>query len=200
MRLYKEWFVHLRFPGHETTKIVDGVPEGWELKDIGSLIAKISRTKQVMTSEYKTSGKIPIIDQSREFISGYTDDDETIVDIGIPVIVFGDHTRILKLISFPFAKGADGTQLIVSGTEQMPQHLLYCSLVNIDLSNYHYARHFKYLKATNILVPSRILAEEFERIVVPCFSTIQCLRDKIILLQQARDKLLPKLMSGEVEV
>lgn len=200
MWLYKEWFVKLRFPGHENTKIVDGVPEGWEYKEVGSLISKTPRTKQVKKSEYKNSGEIPIIDQSREFIAGYTDDRETIVDLGVPVIVFGDHTRILKLINFPFAKGADGTQLIVSGLEEMPQHLLYCSLLNIDLSNYHYARHFKYLKASKIIVPTKNISEEFESIVEIYFKVIQILRDKIFLLQKSRDFLLPKLMNGEIEV
>jgi len=200
MRLYKEWFINLRFPGHEKIKIIDSVPEDCEIKEIGELISKVPRTKQVMTSEYKEYGKIPIIDQSKEFIAGYTDDNETIVDMAVPVIVFGDHTRALKLVNFPFAKGADGTQLIVSGNDRIPQHLLYCSLINIDLSNYHYARHFKYLKATGILVPSQNLADKFEMIVEPYFSSIQCLRDKIILLQKARNILLPKLMSGEIEV
>ena len=200
MLLYKEWFVNLRFPGYENTKIVDGVPEGWEYKEVGSLISKTPRTKQVKKSEYNNSGEIPIIDQSREFIAGYTDDRETIVDLGVPVIVFGDHTRILKLINFPFAKGADGTQLIVSGLEEMPQHLLYCSLVNIDLSNYHYARHFKYLKASKIIVPTKNISEEFESIVEIYFKVIQILRDKIFLLQKSRDFLLPKLMNGEIEV
>ncbi len=200
MRLYKEWFVNLRFPGYENTKIVDGVPEGWEYKEVGSLISKTPRTKQVKKSEYNNSGEIPIIDQSREFIAGYTDDRETIVDLGVPVIVFGDHTRILKLINFPFAKGADGTQLIVSGVEEMPQHLLYCSLLNIDLSNYHYARHFKYLKASKIIVPTKNISEEFESIVEIYFKVIQILIDKIFLLQKSRDFLLPKLMNGEIEV
>lgn len=111
-RLYKEWFVDLRFPGHESTKIVDGVPEGWKKELIGDLIEKAIRSKQVKTVEYLQEGAIPIIDQSRDFIAGYTNDLETVVDIGCPVIVFGDHTRILKYIQFPFAKGADGTQLL----------------------------------------------------------------------------------------
>lgn len=200
MRLYKEWIVNHRFPGHEKIKVINGVPDGWEMKEIGELISKVPRTKQVMTSEYKKNGKIPIIDQSREFIAGYTDDDKTIVDMAVPVIVFGDHTRVLKLINFQFAKGADGTQLIVSCNEKMPQHLLYCSLINIDLSNYHYARHFKYLKATCILIPTQELSDKFEKIVEPYFSLIQNLRDKIILLQNARDILLSKLMSREIEV
>ena len=151
-RLYKEWFVDLRFPGHEHTKIVDDVPEGWEKRTVGSLIDKPIRTKQIPTADYQTDGMIPVIDQSREFISGYTNDTESLVQSNVPVIVFGDHTRILKLIQFPFAKGADGTQLICSSSNHMPQRLLYCSLLNIDLSNYHYARHFKYLKAEVIML------------------------------------------------
>ena len=199
-RLYKEWFVDLRFPGHETTPIVDGVPEGWKKVEVGTCIAKVARTKQVMTAELLEVGKIPVVDQSRNFIAGYTNDEETVVDLGIPIIVFGDHTRVLKYIQFPFAKGADGTQLIVTTNEKMPQSLFYCSLVNVDLSNYHYARHFKYLKAEEILLPSLDVAHQFDGVVSPLFEQVQKLRDKCKLAAEARDRLLPKLMSGEIEV
>ena len=199
-RLYKEWFVDLRFPGYEDTPIVDGVPEGWEKVPVGELIEKIPRTTQIMASEYGKEGPIPIIDQSREFIAGYTDNHASLVNVGKPVIVFGDHTRILKYIQFPFAKGADGTQLIVSNTDRMPQSLFYCSLVGVDLSNYHYARHFKYLKAEELLVPTQVIAEAFDRFVSPMFSKIQRLRDINKAATNARDRLLPKLMSGEIEV
>ena len=198
-RLYKEWFVDLRFPGHEHTKIMDGVPEGWERASVGSLIGKVERTKQIPTSEYLSEGKIPVIDQSREFIAGYTNDVQAIVKSEVPIIVFGDHTRILKLIQFPFAKGADGTQLIISASERMPQRLLYCSLMNIDLSNYHYARHFKYLKSEIILLPSKGIADDFEKITDPIFKKIQSCRDQCCCGQEARNHLLPKLMSGEGE-
>ena len=142
-RLYKEWFVDLRFPGYETTPIIDGIPQGWKKELVGNIIDKSYRSKQVLACDYLKEGTIPIIDQSRDFIAGYTNDKETIVDLGCPIIVFGDHTRIIKYIQFPFARGADGTQLIVSISDNMPQALLYFSLLNVDLSNYHYARHFK---------------------------------------------------------
>lgn len=199
-RLYKEWFVNLRFPGYEHTKITDGVPERWEKRTVGSLIDKPIRTKQIPTADYQTDGMIPVIDQSREFISGYTNDTESFVQSNVPVIVFGDHTRILKLIQFPFAKGADGTQLICSSSNHMPQRLLYCSLLNIDLSNYHYARHFKYLKAEVIFVPTMEIANLFESIAEPLYTKVQRCREICHQAQQARDRLLPKLMSGEVEV
>ena len=199
-RLYKEWFVDLRFPGYEDVEIVDSVPEGWSKEPIGSIIGKASRTKQIKTADYLLEGAIPVIDQSRNFIAGYTNDSEALVNAGTPVIVFGDHTRILKYIQFPFAKGADGTQLIISDRTNMPQSLLYLSLIAVDLSNYHYARHFKYLKAESILIPSQDVADEFDRLISPIFSQIQKLREKCYKLSQARDRLLPKLMSGEIEV
>lgn len=199
-RLYKEWFVDLRFPGHENTKIVDGVPEGWIKEEIGKIIKKVHRTKQIVASEYKDEGNIPIVDQSRAFVAGYTNDLEARVDFGIPIIVFGDHTRIVKLIQFPFAKGADGTQLIISDCLEMPQRLLYCSIMNVDLSNYHYARHFKYLKEEKIMIPTVKVANGFENNVTGIFSKIQNCRDEIIRCQETSDLLLPKLMSGEVEV
>ena len=199
-RLYKEWFVNLRFPGHENTEILDGIPAGWRIEEVGKLIGKVPRTTQIMTANYHKSGKIPIIDQSKTFIAGYTDDETALVDLGEPVIVFGDHTRILKYIQFPFAKGADGTQLIVSANKNMPQSLLYCGLVNIDLSNYHYARHFKYLKAESLLVPIIDIAKQFDEYAGDLFKRIQVLRDEISSATEARDRLLPKLMSGEIEL
>ena len=200
-RLYKEWFVDLRFPGHENTKIVDGVPEGWEKKKVGDMISKIQRTKQVTTNNYQASGKIPVIDQSRNYIAGYTDDAECLVKVTVPYIVFGDHTRILKYIPFSFAKGADGTQLIMSNDlERMPQTLFYNSLIEIDLSNYSYARHFKYLKEEFVLLPSEYIARKYDSIVSRYYQSIQKSREQIRLLTEARDRLLPKLMNGEIKV
>ena len=200
-RLYKEWFIDLRFPGHENTKIVDGVPEGWEKKKVGEIIAKVPRSKQIPTKEYQKGGAIPVIDQSREYIAGYTDDLDSKVESNEPYIVFGDHTRILKYIPFPFAKGADGTQLIMSNNlDLMPQCLLFTSLVNVDLSNYSYARHFKYLKEEEILVPTYIIANAFSKQVAKWYTKIQQNREQLRLLTEARDRLLPKLMSGEIDV
>ena len=200
-RLYKEWFIDFRFPGHENTKIVDGVPEGWEKKKVGDLISKVLRTKQVSANNYLNSGCIPVIDQSRNYIAGYTNDIESLVEVTIPYIVFGDHTRVLKYVPFSFAKGADGTQLIMSNDlERMPQSLFYNSLIEIDLSNYSYARHFKYLKEESILVPSKDIAQRYDKVVSQYFKSIQKSRGQIHHLTEARDRLLPKLMNGEIEV
>ena len=200
-RLYKEWFIDLRFPGHENTKIVEGLPEGWEKMKVGELIAKVPRSKQIPTKDYQKKGVIPIIDQSRDYIAGYTDDMESKVESNEPYIVFGDHTRVLKYVPFPFAKGADGTQLIMSNNlDLMPQCLLFTSLVSVDLSNYSYARHFKYLKEEEILVPTASIAHAFSKHVAKWYAKIQLNREQLRILTEARDRLLPKLMNGEIAV
>lgn len=199
-RLYRKWFVELRFPGHESVKVVDGVPEGWKIETVGSLLRKLPRTKQILTSDYQVSGNIPIVDQSRDFIAGYTNDADACVKPQDAIIVFGDHTRILKYITFPFAKGADGTQLIVSNSDCMPQSLFYFSIIHIDLTNYHYARHFKYLKESTILVPTKSIANAYDNIVHPIMKRIQVLRDSCVKAKEARDRLLPILMNREMEI
>ena len=198
--LYKEWFVHLRFPGHEHVTITDGVPEGWEKKQVKDVLEKVKRPRKIKKAEFLEEGPIPCVDQSRDFIGGYTDDEEAIVDIGQPIIVFGDHTRILKFVDVPFACGADGTQLIVSNDEAMSQEYLYYALDAIDLSNYFYARHFKFLKDQYIPRPPNMLLSQFTDNARPILKQMKSLRDHGHHLSKARDLLLPRLMNGEVAV
>ena len=93
------------FPGYEHTKIVDGVPDGWEQHKVGTLLGRISSKKKIKKNDYLDTGLIPCVDQSREFIGGYTDDVDAIHEAPLPIIIFGDHTRIVKFIDFPFARG-----------------------------------------------------------------------------------------------
>lgn len=199
---YEEWFVRLKFPGHETTPIdlERGLPVGWVTIKVGNLLAKIETTTKIKSTEYCGDGKYPIIDQGREYIAGYTNDEDSIIDIGRPIVVFGDHTRILKFVNFPFARGADGTQILLSKDERMPQHLFYFSLLAVDLSNYHYARHFKFLKDCEIVLPDLNTAQTFENVAAKNFVLIKNLRNQNQLLKEARDILLPRLMTGVIDV
>lgn len=199
---YEEWFVRMKFPGHETTPInkETGLPEGWELVKVGALLAKLKSTKKIKSSEILERGNTPVIDQSRDFIKGYTNELDALIHIYEPIIVFGDHTRILKFIDFNFARGADGTQLVLSKDPRMPQHLFYQVLKGIDLSDYHYARHFKYLKDTEINICDEITANHYEDFAAPLFKAIKEMRDQNKLLKEARDILLPRLMTGMIDV
>lgn len=199
---YEEWFVKMRFPGYETAMFdeVTGLPAGWEKVKVESLLGKVKSTTKIKSSEILIDGIIPVIDQSRDFVAGYTNDESSLVDIVRPLIVFGDHTRILKFVNFNFARGADGTQLVLSNNDRMPQHLFYHALMNIDLSNYHYARHFKFLKDSEIILSDLNTANQYEKITKPVFDSINVLRNQNRFLKEARDILLPRFMSGMVDV
>ena len=199
-QVYQEWFVRLRFPGCEHIRVVDGVPKGWEKVKVGSLILKFSRANKIKKDDYQITGAIPCVDQGSDFIGGYTDDVDALLEDPLPIIVFGDHTRVLKFINFPFASGADGTQLIYPNTPRMSTEYFYFALKAIDLSNYFYARHFKFLKEEDVLVPAEALVREFTRFAATSFEQIKNLRTSNDKLRTARDLLLPKLMSGEIVV
>ena len=151
--LYREWLVHFRFPGHETTKFVDGLPERWEIKHVKELLSRLKAKPQVRKDEYETKWLYPCVDQGQSFVGGYTNKHEAIYRNELPLIVFGDHTRSLKYVDFPFARGAYGTQIIQSNDDRLSQAQFYFALINVDLSNYAYARHFKFLKDQEIIVP-----------------------------------------------
>lgn len=199
---YEEWFVRLRFPGHKSTSVnpETNLPEGWEIKKVGTLIGKAPKSKKIKSSEIQDNGLIPVVDQSRDFVAGYTNEQESLIDIAHPIIIFGDHTRVLKFINFPFGRGADGTQVIISNERRMPQHLFYHALLNLDLSDYHYARHYKFLKELEVIVPDEIVASQYEQGAAEIFNSIKVLRNQNQRLREARDILLPRLMTGMVDV
>src|SRR3989338_7717074 len=201
--IYKEGFVYFRFPGHEKVKMVDSKTEigkGWGVIKAGQLLAKVQRKPKVKRGEYIKEGEFLVVDQGQNFISGYTADAEAVYRENLPLIVFGDHTRILKFIDFPFACGADGTQLLSSNSKRMPITLFFYALQNVDLSNFAYARHFKFLKEKNVLFPDQQTASAFDSYINPIRGFIRGLLQENIKLRQARDLLLPKLVTGEIEV
>lgn len=199
---YEEWFVRMKFPGYKEAEIDSetGLPEDWSVIKIGSILGKVPKTKKLKTDAYLSNGKYPIVDQSRNFIAGYTDDKDGLLDLSYPAIVFGDHTRVVKFINFKFVRGADGTQILLSNEKRMPQHLFYLSVMNVDLSDYHYARHFKYLKDSEILVPNQTIASSFEAKIKSVFDLILILRNQVDLLKDARNILLPRLMTGMIDI
>ncbi|WP_346889388.1 restriction endonuclease subunit S [Clostridium sp. UBA1056] len=197
--IYKEWFVNFRLPESDKCEFFYGIPKGWKKKKVGELILKFKRKSKIRKDVYLESGNIPVIDQSKKFIGGYTNNDDA-KETDIPAIIFGDHTRIVKYVDFPFASGADGTQLIHSNSQEISQQYFYCAIKSIDLSNYSYARHFKYLKDEEIYIPSKDIMDKFSGIVDYNFKQITNLRNQNDKLIEARDILIPKLIMGEIEV
>ena len=126
----------------------------WSTATIESCLEGLSFRKipKVLARDYKPSGSYPIIDQGQNLIAGWTDDDSVLISTDLPIVIFGDHTRVFKYIDFPFVKGADGTQLLKPKAGIEPLFFYYaCRAINLPSRGYN--RHFKALKEKEIPIP-----------------------------------------------
>ena len=199
-RLYKEWFVNLRFPGHENTKIVDGVPEGWHRGTVGQ-IAEFKRGRTITKAQVK-EGNVPVIAGGLE--PAYY---HNVANTKAPVITIsasGANAGFVRLYGVDvFA--SDCSFVDGLGTESLffVYEFLKESKVSIDQLQKGSAQPHVYAKDINamkITIPEKEYLERFDRYVKVYFNKIKTLQGQNERLKTARDLLLPKLMSGEAEV
>lgn len=220
-RLYKEWFIDLRFPGYENCKIVDGVPEGWS-KDRADNFFKI------------TIGKTPPRAEKQWFVDG---------SVGMPwlsisdmgnagVYVFNTSEGLTSdavqkynmkvvpagtvFVSFKLTVGRVAIAIKDMCTNEAIAHFCiendklraytYCYLSNFEYdtlgntSSISKAVNSKIIKAMPFVMPNDDTIEKFSNVVDPILNEIKVKQEICNELIEARDRLLPKLMSGEVEV
>ena len=218
-RLYKEWFVDLRFPRHENTRIVDGVPEGWnwcKLEDAIQLDPKVTLTKERMKqfipmSALSTSSMVLDESQFTETTSNsgskFQNGDTLLARI-TPCLENGKTAYVSGLKSDEGAVGS--TEYIVMRAKTINSYMVYLlartddfrqSAIN-SMSGSDGRQRVKSdkLKMLDYLHPTSELVEKFENVEEPIFEKICKLSKQMQQAKQARDLLLPKLMSGEVEV
>lgn len=129
--------------------------ESWANASVADCLVHVSvvgKTK-IQTRDYRPSGRYPVIDQGQESIAGWTDDENAVIHAPLPLVVFGDHTRAFKFIDAPFARGADGTQLLRPKPEIDPLFFFYACRA-IDLPARGYNRHFTILKEKELAYPT----------------------------------------------
>lgn len=127
--------------------------DNWNLVYFADLIIDDTKNAtKIKTRDYLNTGKFPIIDQGQGLISGYTNDNQGLYKGSLPVIIFGDHTRIIKFVKEPFYLGADGVKLLIS-KKTIEMKYLYYFFKNITIPNTGYNRHYKYLKDLIIPLP-----------------------------------------------
>ena len=122
-------------------------------------IDKTKYGEKIQTSEYEKQGKHIIVDQGQAEIAGYTNREEGLFN-EVPVIIFGDHTRLIKYIDEPFFLGADGVKVLRSKEKNANYKYLYYALKSAKIPNTGYNRHFKWLKDVEINYPDSVKQEK----------------------------------------
>lgn len=157
-----------------------------EIKPFTKVLEDSTRKfKKIPKGDYLKEGRFPIIDQSLEFIAGYTDDDSLVNFENLPVIIFGDHTRSLKYIDFPIALGADGAKALTLKNNEHNVRYLYYALKNLDIPNAGYSRHFKFLKESKLSLPiDSINQKRIAQVLSDCEELIAKRKESIELLDE----------------
>ena len=163
------------------------LPEHWEIPPFTGCLKKVKTKKKssIPKRGYQESGEFPVIDQGASFIAGWTDSAASVIFDNLPVVIFGDHTRIFKYVDFPFALGADGTQLLYPNDEILDPHFFYYALLNLKVPNKGYNRHYRYLREFSVVCPP--LPEQ--RVIAHVLQTIQeakSTRQREIALERER--------------
>ena len=211
--LYDYWFVQFDFPDQNgkpykssggkmvyNTELKREIPEEWGVESVGNLLDKVTKSEKIENNSIEFVGRIPVIDQSQKYIAGFTNNENALLQPQNGHVIFGDHTRVVKYINFDYARGADGTQVLISNNENISNVLLYHMIEDIDLSNYGYARHFKFLKEKIVIVPDKEVSSKFETQANVIYEKIKNNIFENLELTQLRDWLLPMLMDGQVKV
>ena len=219
-RLYKEWFVDLHFPGHENTNIVDGVPEGWEKKPaLDFFEMSIGKTPPRAQKQWFTKGNngipwVSISDMKDTMFVQETAEELTLdacENYNIKVVPKGTI-----LLSFKLTVGRvafAGTDVCTNeaiahfqkeSDEWKAYTLMYLRNYNYDslgnTSGISKAVNSTIIKNMPFVMPCTTILQEFSQRVLPFIKQTENLQSQIRLLTEARDRLLPKLLSGEIEV
>ena len=219
-RLYKEWFVDIHFPGHENTKIVDGVPEGWEKKPaLDFFEMSIGKTPPRAQKQWFTKGNngipwVSISDMKETMFVQETAEELTqdaCENYNIKVVPRGTILLSFKLTVGRVAfAGADvcTNEAIAhfqkEGDEWKAYTLMYLRNYNYDslgnTSGISKAVNSTIIKNMPFVMPCTAILQEFSQRLLPLIKQTENLQSQIRLLTEARDRLLPRLMSGDIKV
>ena len=201
-RLYKEWFVDLHFPGCEQTKLIDGVPEGWKISTLDKVAnLKAGGDKPKVYSDIVNSVcKIPIYSNGseNEGLYGYTDK-ARILEECITISARGNvgYTCLRRTPFVPIVR------LISVIPIDIDVIYLYYYLKNLSFDSNGAAQQqitIPMIKEYKVIVPSEEILLEYRKVACSIHDKIDIIKNQNTLLKEARDRLLPKLMSGEIEV
>ena len=218
-RLYKEWFIDLHFPGHENTNIVDGVPEGWEKKKLCEFTGITDGThdspKQVEIGLPLVTGRC-IVDGSIDFSQAYNISEEDVIKINKRSAVEDGDILLSNIgtIGKVCRISKSGNYAVKNMIIFKPHDAIHSCFLHRFLTDNNTQMDFlqqaagtsqkfvslSFIRNTLILRPSDTILNLFYNHSEKYFKYVQILQSQLRLLTEARDRLLPKLMSGEIEI
>ena len=218
-RLYKEWFVDLRFPGHENTKIVDGLPEGWEKMKLCEFTGITDGThdspKQVEIGLPLVTGRC-IVDGSIDFSQAYNISEEDVININKRSAVEDGDILLSNIgtVGKVCRISKSGNYAVKNMIIFKPHDAIHSCFLHRFLTDNNTQMDFlqqaagtsqkfvslSFIRNTLILRPSDTILNLFYNHSEKYFNYVQTLQSQLRLLTEARDRLLTKLMSGEIKI
>lgn len=169
------------------------VPEGYRnINFLNAFIVKNDKTKKIQKTRYSAIGAYPIVDQSSDFIAGYTDGTP---NMNFPVVIFGDHTRCVKWVDFPFFTGADGTQALYPSDEIISKFGFYL-VQNAKFPNLGYSRHMRELKRARFAIPQKATQQEIVDVLDTVENYIKANCKTVEKLRRLKHGLMDDLLTG----
>lgn len=199
-KLYKEWFVRFRFPGYKDAEFENGIPKGWKIAKIKKSVKRLPFNRLYKQNELENDGKVIVIDQSSADYLGYHNSEPShFANIENPIILFGDHSCKFVLMIKDFSLGENVVPFISKNAEKIDNYYLYFAVHKL-IATEEYKRHWGRFTAMRILIPEYNLQRYFSNFIKPMIEEKEKLWSENQLLTQQRDLLLPRLMSGKLEV
>lgn len=217
-RLYKEWFVDFRFPGYEDTKFIDGIPDGWRKERIGNLFLTVLGGTPSRANANYWNGNIPWINSGEINALRIMKESEFITDLGLKnssTKLMPKHTTVLAITGATLGQ-VSYTEIETCANQSVvgivDEKDLYSEYLYLYISNNIWEiigkatggaqQHINkdIVNAYHIVLPNDTIIANLKSYIKPIFTKIANLYNQNTKLEEARDRLLPKLMSGEIEV
>ncbi|MCV2366581.1 restriction endonuclease subunit S [Roseateles oligotrophus] len=173
----------------------------WEVKHFAAVLVRLNaKAHQIQTTDYQTLGRYPVVDQGKEPIVGYSDREEKCLRTPVGgVIVFGDHTCIVKFIDFDFLVGADGTQILQGKSGQCTLfHALQLQYRGVETTGYN--RHFKFLKERDFVVPPLLEQIAIAAVLSDLDADLAALESRLAKTRALKQGMMQELLTGRTRL
>lgn len=204
--IYREWFANFRFPEHEDVMMVYNeeldkeIPEGWSIVTVRDIVKRIPAGKLYDSKTVECEASVPILDQGQSGIIGYHNDEPGVqATPDKPVIVFANHTCYQRLILFQFS--AIQNVLPFVSREENERDIYWLHWTTKDLVKFNdYKGHWPEFLTKKLVMPRSEICSQFGKLAKPIVGQIYKLELLNRNLSKTRDMLLPRLVTGHVDV